>query len=183
MNASDMNDHDREPTSSQATMGRVAYERSISRQAAEKKERDEAAREAYRTPLLMFAIGAAGVCTILAFNNGFAAVGIYLLSFIASVPIGLGVYLLCCAIWIGFNEPIHLIALNLAGIYAITDLISTGIDLIPFSIPLIWLLPLVFYVSLLAKRLEIEFNDAIIVGLITYLVKFFIFIAIMTAMM
>lgn len=183
MNASDTNDYDREPTSSQATMGRVAYERSIKRQAAEKKAQDEAAREAYRTPLLMFAIGAAGVCTILAFTEGFASVGIYLLSYIVSVPLGLGVYLLCCAVWIGFNEPIHLIALNLAGIYAVTDLISTGIDLIPFPIPLLWLVPLVFYVGLLVQRLEIELSEAIIVGLITFLTKFFIVIAIMSAMM
>lgn len=182
MNASDTNKYDREPTSSQATMGRVAYERSLSRQAAEQKERDEVAREAYRTPLLMFAIGAAGVCTIFAFTEGFTAAGIYLLSFIGSVPLGLVVYLLCCVIWIGFNEPIHLIVLNLAGIYAVTDLISTGIELIPFTIPLVWLVPLFVYVGLLSERLEIELRDAIVVGLVTYLAKLFIFMAIMSAM-
>lgn len=180
MNASDTNEYDVEPTSSQATMGQVAYERSMKRQAAEEKEREEAVREAYRTPLLMFAFGAAGVCVILALSQGFSAVGVYLLSYLGSVPIGLGVYLLCCVIWIGFNDPIHLIVLNLVGIYAVTDLLSTGLGLIP--LPFLGLLPLVLYVGLLSERLEIELSDAIIVGLITFLVKMFIFLAIMSTM-
>ncbi|MCZ6836160.1 MAG: hypothetical protein O7G85_10335, partial [Planctomycetota bacterium] len=75
------------------------------------------------------------------------------------------------------------IVLNLMGIYAITDLISASIDLIPFTIPLIGLLPLFIYIGLLAQRLEIEFSEAVIVGLLTFLAKMFIVIALMSLVM
>ena len=50
------------------------------------------------------------------------------------------------------------------------------------ALPFLGLLPLVLYVGLLSERLEIELSDAIVVGLITFLVKMFIFLAIMSTM-
>jgi hypothetical protein len=137
------------------------------------RSRDSAAtvKEAYLKPVALFVVGAVGSCIIVASQTGNAAAAAgYLLQFAITVPLGLLVFWLCSAMWIGFDAPIHLTALNLAGIYAASDLASNLLGLTGLPI-LGWAVGTVTYVGLLVDMLELELQDAVIVALVTFIVK------------
>ncbi len=144
-----------------------------------RRERDketsvEVARETYRKPLAYLVIGLIGMFLIRALEQGGGASHVvgYAIGYAIQVPIGLAVYWVCCLIWIGFDAPVHLTILRLAGIYALVDLIGTVIGFVPILGGVIgWTIALFFYVGLLMDLLEMDLQDTIIVGLLTYLVK------------
>jgi hypothetical protein len=45
----------------------------------------------------------------------------YGLQLAIGVPIGVVAFFLCCLLWMGFDAPMHLTALRLVGVYALTD--------------------------------------------------------------
>lgn len=139
----------------------------------EEREKDEARsvrRNAYLKPLVYFAVGFGIVSVVLGANGGVDAVLAYALGYVVQVPIGVCVFIACCYLWIGFDAPVHLTALRLAGIYALVDLAHVIFGFIP--IPVVgWLVPLIIYIGLLMDLLEMDMQDAIIVGLLTYIVK------------
>lgn len=147
-----------------------------SRRQRELEESRAIMRKAYFQPLLMFVIGTAFVCILLAARadtptEGAAAVITYLIGFGIQLPIGLLVYWLCGVIWIGFDAPLHLIALRLLGIYGVVDAISTGVGAV-IGAPLIGsLVACVFYIHLLSEMLDMDLTDAVIVGILTFLAK------------
>jgi hypothetical protein len=163
------------------TAGQVSAERRQRTRALEEQSRADTIRQAYSTPLLMMIAGATAVNLILALTDGIQAIPPYLLGYLVSVPIGVAVFLLCCMLWMGFDAPIHLIALRLAGIYAVTDVAFALLSFVPFGGIVLWVVPLALYVGLLSEMLEIELRDAVIVGLLTFIAKQLVAIGIIVA--
>lgn len=141
-----------------------------SREEQEKDEAKSVRRNAYLRPLLYFAVGFGIVSVVVGGSGGVDAVLAYALTYAVQVPIGVGVFLACCYLWIGFDAPIHLTALRLAGIYALVDLADIIFAFIPIPV-LGWLIPLTIYIGLLMELLEMDLQDAVIVGLLTFIVK------------
>ncbi len=86
------------------------------------------------------------------------------------VPIGVVVFFVCSAMWIGFDQAWYMVALRLAGIYAVSDAVYYGVGLVPIPwVP--WAAMVITYVGLLSSELDLEISDAVIVALITVVVK------------
>ncbi|MDZ4756204.1 MAG: hypothetical protein SGJ11_17140 [Phycisphaerae bacterium] len=88
------------------------------------------------------------------------------------------VYLLCSFAWIGFDEPLPMTALRLAGVYALANigymlLYIFGTMTMGFLTIGIWAVPTMIYIGLLAQIMEVDFEDALIVAIITTVVKIF----------
>lgn len=145
----------------------------------EKEQRDaeskSIARKAYLRPILMFVIGILGLLLlgVLRGQGGPDLILKLLLTYAVGVPIGLAVYVLCCLIWIGFDAPIHRVALSLAGIYAIVDLVGAVLGLIPMAV-IAWAGGVLTYVGLLMEELDLDLVDAVIVAVATNLAKIFL---------
>ncbi len=159
-----------------------------SRRERDREDSAKVARDAYLQPALMFIIGAlistityAAYVSHMGGNPAVGAMG-YLVYLGVSVPIGVIVYWTCCLVWIGFDAPIHLIALRLAGIYAVTDV---GYGLFAF-VPLPWWAENgvvgFIYIGLLQHFLDMDLEDAVIVGLLTFIVKAVAVLVIMSKM-
>jgi hypothetical protein len=133
------------------------------------------ARKAYLRPVLMFVIGITGLLILGAVRGqgGPDMIVRLLLTYAIGVPIGLLVYVICCLIWIGFNAPLHRVALSLAGIYAIVDLVGAVLGLIPLAV-IAWAGSVITYVGLLMEELDLDLVDAVIVGIVTSLAKVFL---------
>ncbi len=128
------------------------------------------AREAYIKPLVYFAVGFGVVSAIELFKGGPTDVLLYAIGYAIQVPIGVAVFWLCCLAWIGFDAPVHLTALRLAGVYALVDLASAIFESV--TIPLVgWLVPLFVYIGLLMELLEMDMQDAVLVAIATFVVK------------
>lgn len=141
------------------------------RRAYDREESRRIAIETYRTPLLMLGIGGGILFLTALFTAGFAGAAILMLSYAVQVPIGLAVFLFCCMLWIGFDAPIHLTALRLAAIYTVVDLVYHVIGyFLPFPI-LTWFIAVIVYIGLLSELLEMEWQDAAMVGVLTYAAK------------
>lgn len=147
--------------------------------ATDREDRDaeskSIARKAYLRPVLMFVIGITGLLILGAVRGqgGPDMIVRLLLTYAIGVPIGLLVYVLCCLIWIGFNAPLHRVAISLAGIYAIVDLVGAVLGLIPMAI-IAWAGSVITYVGLLMEELDLDLVDAVIVGISTSLAKVFL---------
>jgi hypothetical protein len=139
----------------------------------------QAVRWEYIKPLIQFAIGAGIACAVLfgATHSGSTPLA-YLITYAISVPIGVIVFWLCCAMWLGFDAPMHLTALRLAGIYAVVDATRLVIILIVPMVMIANVIGLFVYIGLLAETLEMEVQDAALVGLITGVVKFAVGVAV-----
>jgi len=143
-----------------------------SRRDRDKESSAQTAREAYLKPLIYFVVGFLGVCLIQAFQHGLGGVVFYGVSYAIQVPIGLAVFWVCCLVWIGFDAPIHLTALRLAGIYALVDFAGSILGFIPIMGGVIgWLVSLLIYIGLLMDLLEMDLQDTVIVALLTSLAK------------
>ena len=120
----------------------------------------------YWKPLTMFVVGMVGVALVLTLSGEAESIPSYFIGLVMSVPIGLATYWILCVIWIGFDEPLKVIALKLLGIYAVVDLVSVVMDQLP--IPVVgWLVPTVTYIGLLASMLDLEYVEAIAVAVAT----------------
>lgn len=133
---------------------------------AAREEGDRAARRAYLQPAIMTAAGLTLGCLCLLFYGGAAAIPWWLASFVIKVPVGLAIYFACCAIWIGFDQPAGMASIQLMGIYAVVEglMIATA----PIGLGIIMPLALTcVYVWLLAKILDLETVDAVVVAIST----------------
>lgn len=153
-----------------------------SRRDRDRENSAAAAREAYLKPLIYFVVGFLGVCLIQLTQFGPGAVVLYGIGYAIQVPIGVAVFWVCCLVWIGFDAPIHLTALRLAGIYALVDLAGSILGFIPIMGGAIgWIVSLFIYVGLLMDMLEMDLQDTVIVALLTSLVKTVIAIFVIVA--
>ncbi|MCA9289201.1 MAG: hypothetical protein KDA05_11485 [Phycisphaerales bacterium] len=147
---------------------------------AEAKAARDVVREAYTKPLIMFGVGLA-ISVVAAMigagslSAGFTATAAYLIAYAIYVPLGVAVFLLCCLVWLGFDAPIHLIALRLAAVYAVTDAVGVFVAFIPLGIIQMAIIVIV-HVGLLQDMLELDLTDAILVGLLTFGARLIIFL-------
>lgn len=142
----------------------------------EQLEAQRLGRWEYHKPLIMLGAGVAGCIAIAAFQGREVGAGAVALSFAAVYPLILAVELafgiiglwLAAKIWLGGVGYLTLAILRLAGIYALTDAIALLLE------PLLlvgWLIRIAIYLGLLAWLFELEIQDSIFVGLITWFVK------------
>ncbi len=140
-------------------------------------------RKAYLQPLIMFVVGACVSCALFgAYGASSNDIADYLIGFGIKVPIGLVVYVICGMLWLGFDAPLHLIAIRLLGIYAVVEAIQVGADII-LPTMVAGLIGCAFYVHLLSEMVDMDLPDAVIVGLLTFLAKFLITMYIITQYM
>lgn len=141
----------------------------------EKRAAQGVVRDAYLKPVIMFSVGitisiVAAMIGEGSFDEGLGAALGYLIKYAVYVPVGVIVFLGCCLLWMGFDAPIHLIALRLAAVYAVTDAVGVFVGFIPIGI-VQWAIMCMVYVGLLQDMLELDLNDALLVGIITFAVR------------
>lgn len=145
------------------------------RYAAKRRERllDEqadaaaAARLEYIKPIVMLVGGVAVVMGMSVTAGGREAL-LYPIVLAIELVFGvLGLYV-ATKLWLGGVGPLGLAILRLAGIYAVTDVVSL------LTQPLLivgWLITAAVYVGLLAWLFELEVMESVILALITFLLK------------
>ncbi|HBS29102.1 MAG TPA: hypothetical protein DEB06_06545 [Phycisphaerales bacterium] len=90
----------------------------------------------------------------------------YLLGYAVLVPTGILGFYICSWLWIGFDAPFWLTAVRLAAVFAVADCVRLIVEPIPLLfIP--WLISLGVYIGMLAKLLDIEWQEAAVVALVT----------------
>jgi hypothetical protein len=140
------------------------------------QERKETSQQtvkwAYLKPLIMMGIGLALVMGLAVGQYGEGAAVLYLMKYAVGVPIGGAVFWVCCLMWIGFDAPFHLTLIRLAGIYAVVDAVALATGFLPVLI-VGRVITLAVYIALLADLMDMDYTDAIFVGLATGLAKFF----------
>lgn len=134
------------------------------------KIRRSTTRDAYRKPILMILIGLGSIVLFHAMTNQSDELLEYFIGYAVSVPFGIIAFFVCCMMWLGFDAPWHLTTLNLAAVYAITDLVGAVTGLLPIGI-IAWLITLFVYVGLLSSMLDLDFRDAWFVAVVTFLIK------------
>ncbi len=134
------------------------------------EDNKQTVRDAYRRPLIYLGVGLAGLAIVALIRGSPMDILFYLLRYAIEVPAGVTAFLLCCVLWVGFDAPVHLIALRLAGIYALVDLITSVAGAFTAGL-LAFPVGGLFYISLLMKELDLDMQDAVIVGLVTFICK------------
>jgi hypothetical protein len=134
----------------------------------------EIARMAYLRPAIMLGGGLLALFILTAALGKPTDMLAYGLKYLFDVPVGLGVYVVCCLLWIGFDMPLHLIAFRLAAIYAVVDVLDALGGLLGIFGFLFWGLIYFAYLGLLKEELDIEFQDAWILAFLTSFAKFLV---------
>lgn len=130
------------------------------------EDSQRSARMEYIRPLIMLAAGLAGLIVFhLARSETEALVGT-LIVFAIKVPSGTLAFWLLCLAWLGFDAPLRLTVLRLAGIYAVTDFADRVLSLTGLPI-LAWPVSFFLYYGLLMQELDLdEWRDALVLSLL-----------------
>jgi hypothetical protein len=127
------------------------------------------------TILIKFALAAimgSSISTSPMVAGGEAILG-YLILFPITIVVGFVVYVACSLMFLGFDEPLGVTFVRLAAVYALTDIAQAIIRPIPifgwFSISFI--IVGIVYVGLLMQLMELDFEDAWFIAVITFIVK------------
>jgi hypothetical protein len=140
------------------------------------RQSKETARQAYLQPLLMLGIAGLIMMGVWFANLGLLGLAVYPIYLIAITLLGTFVFQLMCLTFIGFDAPLHLTVLRLAGIYAVMSVVDEIAGWIPLPcVPI--LVSLLVYVGLLMQMLDLEVNDAVILALGVGLVQILVGIA------
>lgn len=146
------------------------------------KENAETVKWAYLKPIIHLAIGLGGAAIFYSAMGEPELIAMHALKYVIQVPIGVVIFLVCCVLWIGFDAPIHLLLLRLAGVYALVDLSAIFAAFIPVWSVQAAIVTLV-YVGLLAESLDLDMQDAAIVGIVTSGVKIVVTLILMASLM
>lgn len=139
-----------------------------------------AARMEYIKPIIMIVAGLTITSLLLGSmegGGGAATVGTYLMLYGISAFLTVVAYLLCVIMWLGSDAPLILIITRLMGICAVMDVLLVGIFArLPMGFGIIGLgyryaLPLIVYAAFLTHIMEIDWEEALMVGVITGVVK------------
>lgn len=146
----------------------------IARMTERERAREDSARiarMAYVKPLIQLAVGIAAMALLLLGRERGDEMVYFATLYGSRLAAVLLVHVTCCVIWIGFDAPIRLIVLRMAGVLALVDMLA--LFLLTFApIPLVInVIALLVLMALLADSFEIELVDAVIVGLIAYLAR------------
>lgn len=140
-------------------------------------------REAYHLPTVLLIIGLAVslVFTFIGAHFGEAAhglpgtgLGVYLLTFVVGVSLGLLIFEICSAFGVVTEAPWRLTSLRLAAIFAMADSVAVVLFVfIPFGFIPEGVALIVFF-TMLMWLLDLDVQDAGIVALSLYLPRFFL---------
>ncbi len=116
-------------------------------------------------------VGAAGGGGI---AGGAGTAAWYLAYFIINVVVGFAAYVGCSIAFVGFDEPLGVTFVRLAGVYAVADAVGAVLrSFIPGFIA--WPLLAIIYVGLLMQVMELDWEEAWLVSIVTYIVRVAIF--------
>lgn len=155
--------------------------RPLSKQEQLRKDSRALARREYLRPVILFAVALGIVLALTAAVGGRFSISEYLLVYAISVPVGIVVYLMCCALWMGSDAPLGLTALRLAAVFALGDI---AVGMAAF-VPLLYLqiaMIVAVYGVLIHKLMDLDLQDAMIVGVVTSFTRYGVFMAIAHAM-
>lgn len=142
-----------------------------SKREREMEESQRQAKLAFIKPACMLVGGLAATTLILVMQSSGAAIPGYLIAFAIGFVVSLVVYFVCSVIFIGFDEPFPLTALRLAGVYAVTDALSTLMAPLPIGWVAGWLIVGIVWIGLMVAVMEIDTEDAVIFGVISLVAK------------
>jgi hypothetical protein len=147
----------------------------------ERAQAKHAHRMEYLKPVIMFVASFAVIAGVLIAKDQGAAIPVMLLAFGVNVVIGLVMFWVCTLVYVDYEGPVLLTALRLLGIYGVcevADLVMRSY----FPIPVLrWAVPAFIYVGLLADMLDLELAEAVVVALVTWIVRLFIAIYVLVA--
>jgi hypothetical protein len=128
----------------------------------------EVTKWAYLRPAIMLGVGLAGMIlfSLIRYHGDPKYLTYTFVEFFAEVPAVFGVYVACCALWIGFDMRLDLIALRVAGSFAIVELVSDLVGLFPVAI-VAWSVTWCTYIWMLAQELDLELQDALIIAVVS----------------
>jgi len=133
--------------------------------------RDEATREAYRTPLLMIGI-AGGIYLLWAgADGGPQAVPLVLMGLAFQVITGVIVFFLCSLIAFGFDAPWHLTILRLTGIYCVVNLASLATTTVLGPSAIMYVVVLAVFIQMLMSFLDLDLVQAIGLGVVLFVFR------------
>lgn len=131
-------------------------------------------RDLYRKPVLWAAFGAVVGLTGWGLALGPAGLILFLMYSAFTLIVGWVIYLLCSLIWIGFDQPLHTIAVQLAGVYLGAAGVSVLVNLL-IPIPVIpWIINWFVLLGLLQRILGIDRHDAWAVAMLVSGFQWFI---------
>jgi predicted RNA-binding Zn-ribbon protein involved in translation (DUF1610 family) len=127
-------------------------------------------RKMFVQPLLMIGIGLAIAMVVYGLGSGLGGAVNYLMYYALSVPIGFAAYVGCSMVFIGFDEPLGVTFVRLAGVYAVTDACASALGFVPFVSWITWPIQAFIYLGLLMQVMELDLEDAWLVAAITFVV-------------
>lgn len=136
----------------------------------------ETTRAEYLRPIFYFVGGLIGLALIHLIRGDPFALLVDSLSVIIQVPIGVGVFWLCCLMIFGFDAPMHLTALRLAGIYSVVGAVGTLVDLFTIGI-VTFVVTGIVWIGMLMSELDLEIQDAVIYSLMSNFIMFVVGLA------
>ena len=163
----------------------------VSRAAAKDvgKARKEAAqvRMMYVLPSVMFVAGVGVSAMILGASGREDMIPAHLVILTAKIVIAFTVYFLCGIAWIGFDAPLHVQAVRIAGVVAVTYVLLMLIKVSPlgrggFYLWGVYAIVGAIYAWLLATMLDIDLEDAWLVAVLMYLAQMVVTMVLWTMM-
>ena len=146
-----------------------------SKYARAKQEEKQTLRSMYVKPLIMAGIGLLIACAVFALRG--LPVPFYLMYYAAAVPVGFLAYVALSIAFIGFDEPLGVTFVRIGAVLAVADACTNVIDAIPYIGWYAWPLEGFIYTGLLMSVMELDFEDARIVALVTFMLHLGLFLA------
>jgi hypothetical protein len=144
-----------------------------SKYARAKAEEKQTLKAMYVKPLIMAGVGVAIACLIFWMRG--LPVPFFLMYYAAAVPVGFLAYIGLSIAMIGFDEPLGVTFLRIAAVLAVADAFTSAIDAIPYIGWWAWPLEGFIYTVLLMSVMELDFEEARIVALVTFLLHLGLF--------
>ncbi len=129
---------------------------------------ERAARMEYIKPTVMLLLGGGIVMGYLLLSSGVVSALFYLPVITIELIVGVAGLWAASAIWLGGMGPLGLGILRLAGIYAMTDMITLFLGELAF---VGWLIRLVCYVAMLAWLFDLDPAESILLAILTFVLK------------
>ncbi len=129
---------------------------------------ERAARMEYIKPTVMLLLGGGIVMGSALSSGGVGSALFYVLVITIELIVGVAGLWAASAIWLGGMGPLGLGILRLAGIYAMTDMITLFLGELAF---VGWLIRLVCYVAMLAWLFDLDPAESILLAILTFVLK------------
>ncbi len=134
----------------------------------DRDDSERAARMEYIKPAVMLLLGGGIVVSYLLSSSGVGSALLYVLVITIELIVGVAGLWAASAIWLGGMGPLGLGILRLAGIYAMTDMITLFLGELAFVGSLI---QLVCYVAMLAWLFDLDPAESILLAILTFVLK------------